>query len=500
LIPVKGEACSGGNTIPDSPASNHRRAAVGQEITRIDFTEEDFARFSGRLAAETALAERWLREGRFESEGHVGGFELEAWLLDRNAFPLPSNEAYLARLANPLVVPELSKFNVELNGTPQALGGRALRRLEEELSATWRHCLHVAHEMEGTLVMIGILPTVRERDLTLANISPLNRYSALNHEVLKRRGFRPLQLDIQAREHQRLTHEDVMLEAATTSFQVHLQAPAQDIVRLYNTSAILSAPMVALAANSPFLFGRHLWDETRVPLFEQAVDSGEPACASRRVTFGSGYLEGSPLQSFRENLDAYPVLLPIAYEDGEAQLRHVRLHNGTIWRWNRLLIGFDDNQRPHLRIEHRVMPAGPTIRDMIANAAVYLGATRFLSSLRCAPEDDLPFEQARANFYVAARDGLAADVAWLGGTHAKVSDVLLDEVLPMARQGLRQLGTDEDEVDLYLDVAAARVRCGQNGAGWQRAHAQRHGRDLFRLTADYLEHQRSAMPVHEWDV
>ena len=162
---------------------------MGQEITRIHFSEQDFLRFSARLQEETGLAERWLQEGRFESGAHVAGFELEAWLLDRNAFPLAGNEAYLARLANPLVVPELSRFNVELNGTPQALAGRALRRLEDELTGTWRHCLEVAHELEGTLIMIGILPTVRQRDLTLANISPLNRYHALNRQIMRALGL-----------------------------------------------------------------------------------------------------------------------------------------------------------------------------------------------------------------------------------------------------------------------------------------------------------------------
>ena len=471
---------------------------MGQEITRIHFSEQDFLRFSARLQEETGLAERWLQEGRFESRAHVAGFELEAWLLDRNAFPLAGNEAYLARLANPLVVPELSRFNVELNGTPQALAGRALRRLENELTGTWRHCLEVAHELEGTLIMIGILPTVRQRDLTLANISPLNRYHALNHEVLKRRGFRPLKLDIRGRDHLRLTHDDVMLEAATTSFQVHLQAPATEIARCYNASAILSAPMVALSANSPFLFGRQLWDETRIPLFEQAVDSGETRNGPRRVTFGSGYLEQGPAQCYRENVASYPVLLPIVFDEGPDALRHLRLHNGTVWRWNRLLIGFDQNHRPHLRVEHRVMPAGPTIRDMIANAAVYLGATRYLAGLSRAPEEDLAFDVARENFYCAAREGLEAQVRWLGAAPTKVAGVLLDEVLPMARQGLRRLRVDEEDIDLYLDVAAARVRTRQNGAQWQRGHAALHGGDLFRLTADYLEHQRSGMPVHEW--
>ena len=292
-----------------------------------------------------------------------------------------------------------------------------------------------------------------------------------------------------------------MLEAATTSFQVHLQAPAEDAVRYFNAAQILSAPMVALAANSPFLFEHRLWDETRIPLFEQAVGLGDEAAARmQRVTFGSGYLQDSPLECYRENVEHYPVLLPILFEDGAPQLRHLRLHNGTIWRWNRLLIGFDDAAVPHLRVEHRVMPAGPSIVDMISNAAVYLGASRFLAGLRRAPEADLAFTQARDNFYLAARSGLDAYIVWLDGREVEVRTLLLDEILHMAREGLLLLGADEDDIERYLSIAQMRVRTGQNGAAWQRAHAEKHACDFFRLTADYLEHQRSAMPVHEWPI
>ena len=473
---------------------------MGQEIAQTCFSPQDHARFARSLADETALLENWLREGRFRASGHIVGFELEAWLLDRNCFPLPSNEAYLAKLASPLVVPELSKFNVEINGTPQVLEADAFARMEAELTHTWRRCLEVAHELEGTLIMIGILPTVRERDLTLANISPLNRYYALNRQVLEHRCRAPLRIDIHGREHLELTHADVMLEAATTSFQVHLQAPAARIVRYLNAASILSGPLVALAANAPFLFGADLWDESRIPLFEQAVDSAEGTPGqARRVTFGEDYLHASALECFADNLARFTPLLPMRLDDGVQRLAHLRLHNGTIWRWNRLLIGFEGDA-PHLRIEQRAMPAGPSVRDMVANAAVYVGASRTLAQRVPAPENELPFAQARENFYRCARHGLSAQVRWLDGHERSAAALLSDEILPMAGDGLAALGIDARDIDTYLDVARARVRSGQNGAQWQRQHARKHGRDLFRLTADYLEHQRSAMPVHEWPV
>ena len=470
---------------------------MGQEIANIHFPPEAWNAFATRLTQETDLLCQALASGHFTTDAYVGGFELEAWLVDRNYFPAPDNEAYLAHLNHPLVVPELSKFNVELNGTPQALQGDALSRMEQELTQTWRHCLVKAHDLGNSLIMVGILPTVREADLCLANISPLNRYYALNAEVLKRRGGAPIRVTIEGADRLQLTHADVMLEAATTSFQVHLQVPVEEAVRYYNTSLIVSAPLVAASANSPYLFDHALWEETRIPLFEQAVDMGNgPA----RVTFGTGYLQNSIAECFEENLTDYDVLLPVQFDEAPARFNHLRLHNGTIWRWNRPLIGFDEAGKPHVRIEHRVMPAGPSILDQIANAAFYFGVARFLAGLGQAPEADLPFATARDNFYQAARLGLDAEVTWLDGQRVKLHALILDELLPMARQGLRWLGIDETESTRYLDVIRARVKGRQTGAAWQRAYTDRHGRDFFRLTAAYLENQRSGAPVHEWDI
>ncbi len=471
---------------------------MGKEIEQSTFSAEQTAQFVERVTKETGILDSLWAAGELSDTGYVGGFELEAWLLDHNFFPLPRNEDLLQRLASPLVVPELSRFNVELNGTPQPMCAGALRRLETELDQTWRHCLSVANELEATMMMVGILPTVREQDLSLDHMSDRNRYHALNREVLKIRGGEPLELNINGRESLSLTHNDVMLEAATTSFQIHLQTPAAEIARHMNASMILSAPLVALSANSPFLFGKSLWAETRIPLFEQSVETGSPEHPERsRVTFGSGYLPDNPVALFRENMQRYVPLLPTLF-DSHDELLHLRLHNGTIWRWNRLLVGIGAGGKPHMRIEHRAIPAGPTVVDMMANAAVYLGAVHFLARLRVPPESDLSFAQAKENFYRAARDGFDATVVWLDGRETGVRSLLSDEILHMAREGLVLLGIDEEEIERYIGIARARTASGQNGAAWQRAHAENCGRDFFRLTADYLAAQRSGAPVHEW--
>lgn len=473
---------------------------MGKEIGSDRFTADDFASFRRRLACETRHAHDAYARGEFADDGPVAGFELEAWLIGEDFFPVPRNMSFLARLASPLVVPELSRFNVEINGTPRPLRATALSQLEDELTATWQQCLRVARQESATLIAIGTLPTVRELDLSLANMSPFKRYATLNEQILMLRGGRPLVLDIAGIDTLRATHADVMLEAATTSFQVHLQAPASEAARTYNASLILAAPLVALAANSPFLFERALWHETRVPLFEQAVDCCDPGRPEHmRVTFGSGYLAADPTACFAENLSSYAVLLPVEAPGPAHAYAHLRLHNGTIWRWNRMLIGFDEKGAPHLRVEQRVMPAGPSVIDMIANAAFYYGAVRILARQAMAPESQLSFAVARDNFYRAARDGLQAQLVWLNGRRATAVELLERELLPIARAGLTELDLAAADIKRYLDVIAARLHSRQNGAAWQLAHYAKH-HDFFRLTADYLAHQRRLMPVHEWPI
>lgn len=473
---------------------------MGQEIDRVRFDPEAFARFRERARDEAARFGRLARSGGLSRAGFVVGFELEAWLVDHGLVPAPINERYLAALDDPLVVPELSRFNVELNGTPCALEADAFSRLARELEATWRRCLDVSHGMDAALVLIGILPTIRPRDLTLANVSSLRRYRALNQQILKLRGGRPIEIDIDGDEPLRRLHHDVMLEAATTSFQVHLQVPGDAAVRFYNASLIASAPVLAVGTNSPFLFGHRLWHETRVPLFEQAVATHAPGAAAedRRVTFGRGWVCESIAEHFEDAVERFPVLLPLLVDDDPSRFSHLRLHNGTLWHWNRPLIGFDPDGTVHVRIEHRVLPAGPSLLDMIANAAFYVGLASALATLARPPEVDLPFARARESFLAAARLGLGAELTWLDGKPRAVAPLVQDELLPMARQGLRMHGVGSGEIERWLGLVEARVRSGVTGSVWQRRWVERHGRDFQRLVADYLEHQRSRAPVHEW--
>jgi len=474
---------------------------MGQDVPSSRFNKQDFKAFERLLQQETEQLQQWFQDQVFASGELTAGFEMEAWLIDGAQHPAPVNEDFFSRCQSPMIVPELAKFNIEYNVKPQALHGPALSLLRSEINNTTRLCHDIARQMDIDVLMMGILPTLSEDDLTLANMSQTERFRALNEQVLRLRKGRPLHLAIQGAEHLRTSHFDVMLESAATSFQIHLQVPQQQAARYYNAACIVSAPLVAACANSPFFYGKDLWDETRIPLFEQSVSlqahDNSDCVALRRVTFGSGYMKESLFEAFAENLRCFPVLLP-AQLDTPEPLDHVRLHNGTIWRWNRPLIGFDAQGQPHLRIEQRVVPAGPTVADSIANAALYYGLVHMLATQAIPPESQLDFVATRDSFYKAARLGLRASIPWLNGQTGPVTRLLLEELIPLARQGLGAMDIDAADIDECLGIIEARVRSGRNGAGWQRAFVEKYGMDMAALTATYLDNQKKGVPVHEW--
>lgn len=469
---------------------------MGQEISNTRFKHYDFHRFDQLLQRELGMLRSWFREERFSSKRAIAGLELEAWLVDACCQPTPWNEQLIGLIGSPDIVPELSCFNVEFNVAPRPLFGDGIAALATELSETWSQSDLAAHQLGTSLVAIGILPTITDPMLSLTNMSKLHRYQAMNEQVLRLRQGRPIRLEIAGRETLVAEHRDVMLEAAATSLQLHLQVPMQQAVRYYNAAVVASALTVAVASNSPLLFGKLLWEETRIPVFEQAVDVGGGRHA--RVTFGSDYAHGTLEDIFRENREHYPVLLPLVMDDVSERLAHTRLQNGTIWRWNRPLIGFDDDGTPHLRVEHRVMPAGPTMVDMTANMALFYGLAENLAHESRPPESRLTFDAAHENFYRAARLGLDCEVWWLDRALVPMRELLLEEILPRAAQGLEHLEVDKLLAKELLAIIEARVRTGQTGAVWQRRFVERHGRDYAALTQAYRDRQRRNEPVHQW--
>jgi len=476
---------------------------MGEEIKYSRYNKSDYQQFTSHLKEETALVKSWFDTGRFSSSSLMAGYELEAWLIDDSGRPLAINESFLEKANNALLSPELAKFNVELNVEPGPLSHKVLSTFEKKLDKLWQQCSATALSLDANILGIGILPTLQDSDLTLKNISLMDRYKALNEQVLRQRNGVEIALNINGKDHLQVSHKDVMLEAAATSLQIHIQVPQDTAAHYYNASILLSAPMVAISANSPCLFGRRLWQETRIPVFEQAVPTGGYGGASsgpvHRVSFGSDYARGSLYECFQENLDHFPILLPAHYETAIEKVRHLRLHNGTIWRWNRPLIGFDEDQTPHLRIEHRACASAPSTIDNIANIAFYYGLVHYYATAEQPPDYAMPFADAKNNFYRAAQLGLKHKTSWLNKNTETFQRIILDRLLVEAETGLYKLGIDEHDSRRYLSIIEQRVEKNRTGSEWQLNFLNAHQDDRTLLTLNYLKNQISGQPVHEWD-
>lgn len=468
---------------------------MGEEISHEGFSAEDHAEFLQRLRQETDYLRDTLSSGGFSSAHPRAGFEIEAWLVDDQCRPAPVNKAFLETFDSPLASPELATFNIELNNTPRDLSGEVFGPFQAEMSSLLKRADEVAAGLDADLLLTGILPTATPDDFSTEFMSDMNRYRVLNEQVLEARQHRPLHFDIDGREPLELLDNSVMLESATTSFQLHLQSPAADAHHYYNAALIASAATVAIAANAPLFFGHLLWEETRIPVFEQSVNPGRQF--RQRVTFGSDYAYEHIAECFIENLEAYPTLLPELFETDTSAMRHLRLHNGVVWRWNRPLIGFDPDGTPHFRIEHRPLPAGPTLLDMLANACFFYGLAHSLME-RLRDGMALPaFDITKQNFYAAAKQGLSAEVDWLG-SRTPMQTLIGEQLVNLAQQGLDSLGVASDDYQPLLDIIADRNQSGCTGAHWQRHHLKTVDGDLHRLSCDYLQRQRSGSPVHLW--
>ncbi len=491
---------------------------MGFEITRERFDPTDYARFAARLRAGLAALQTLLARPHFGEGPASLGAELEVSLVDRDGRPLPVNRAVLTSTVDPRVTLEVDRFNLELNTRPGALAGRPFTTLAAELGDGLGELRRAAALHGGRVVTIGILPTLTADDLTPAALTDSARYRALSAAIRALR-HEPFAIRIGGDDPLELRSDDVTLQGANTSFQVHLRVAPDAFARTYNAAQIAVAPVLATAGNSPFFIGHRLWEETRVALFRQSVDErvdAEPEdWRPARVSFGHGWVRASAYELFAEGVALHPPLLPVCGdEDPRAAvaagrvptLHELRLHHGTIWHWNRPV--YDPADGGHLRIELRALPSGPTVADMVANAAFLVGLTLALASRVDALLAALTFGQARRNFYCAARDGLAAEILWPTDTSPSPQPVtaaaLATRLLPLAHAGLVGHGVDAAEADAWLDIIAARTTTGATGARWQRRTLDRLGAARPRAAAAaamlerYLAAAATGRPVHEW--
>ncbi|MEM7049433.1 MAG: CBS domain-containing protein [Acidobacteriota bacterium] len=475
---------------------------MGQHKVEETLDERRIQSFTGELLKDLEALDELIRQGAIESGVERMGLEQELFLIDRNGRPAPCGPELLAAVDDPRLTTELARFNLEANLPPKALGGSFLRELEDELTAILA-MIATAGEAQGVRPLLtGILPSLRLDDLGLHNMTPLPRYRQLNDALAASRGG-DFSVYIRGRDLLELRVEHVMFEAANTSLQLHLQSSADEIPHQYNLAQAITAPLLAAAVNSPVLFGRRLWHESRVALFESAVDARSRAERKRgkhpRVTFGSDWLHQSALELFRDTVARFPVILACdpKQSDGPPALAALNLHNGTVWRWNRICYGVADGVA-HLRIENRVLPAGPTVLDEVANAALFYGLMKAFQGTAREIPSRLAFDDARGNFIKAARLGPTAELVWLDGQRCSARELLLDELLPAADAGLEEIGVPAEERQRYLGTIEQRLLQDRTGARWLMEAFSQPGASAPALCRRLEQHQSSGEPIHRW--
>ena len=490
---------------------------MGRDIQAVKISDEDRRIYGERLRRSLEVLDRMLRERAFEEAPPQVGLEIELNLVDEQTAPSMRNAQVLDAITDPDWETELGQFNLEINVPPRQLAGDALADLERQIRAALNAADEKARATGSRLVMIGILPTLGEQHMSERALSDNARYRLLNEQIFAARGEH-MRIQIAGTE-QLLTYADsITPEAACTSAQLHLRVSPDAFASYWNAAQAIAGVQVAVAANSPFLFGRQLWHETRITLFQQATDS-RPQELKRhgvrpRVWFGERWIT-SVLDLFEENVEFFPALLPIcddedplaALERGATPgLGELSLHNGTIYRWNRPVYAAVDG-RPHLRVENRVLPAGPSVADVMANAAFYYGLLRSLAEEHEPVSSRMPFAAAAGNLRDASRYGLDARLFWPGLGEVPAAELVIRHLLPLARAGLRHWDVNLASADRLLGIIEQRCLTGQTGASWQIgmvAAFTRRGysrqRALSLMTERYIEHMHANEPVHAWPV
>lgn len=472
---------------------------------------------SRNLLIDLRALETMLRQGMIESEAWRIGAEQEVFLVDGDGSPSPAAPEVLRDLDDERFTPEIGRFNLEINLEPRRVGHGCLRHLEGELNERIGQVREAARRRRAHVVLAGILPSLRREDLDLAHMTPRPRYAALNQAILALRGG-DIEIRIAGPDKHEARYGSIMPSACNTGFHAHLQVAPADFARLYNAAQAAAAPVLATAVNSPLLFGQRLWHETRIALFGQSMDTRGPVDGKRqprRASFGSRWVERSVLEIFHEDALRSPVLLGGAVTEDAREalaagrvpdLTALRLHNSTIYRWNRPCYGIFEG-RPHLRIENRSLPSGPTPLDEVANLAFWLGLVVGIDGEYGDVRRQMSFADATRNFYAAARLGLDAHLSWWGGRRVAVPTLLLEELLPLARQGLASLGIEAAETGRYLDVVEQRVRTRRTGARWLldslshlKAAGGRSAAPFASLTHALIAHQAVGDPVHTWEL
>lgn len=491
-----------------------------QRVSKVT-DQKQMQKFVKALLKDVQALEHMLDNDMFDSGITRIGAEQEMAIVDKDTYKpnCIAMEALDKMKDYEWVETELAKFNLETNLTPRELKDSCFSDLHEENAAKLDKIQDVLNGMNTNIVLTGILPTLRKFDLELDNLTPKKRYKALMEAINEQLIGNSYELRLTGIDELLVKHDSPLLEACNTSFQIHLQVDPKEFVHVYNISQAVTAPVMAIAANSPIVFGRRLWHESRIALFQQSLDTRTTHDHMRerspRVSFGKNWLQESIMEIYKEDISRFRVLISSDVSEDSLEmlkngdipkLRALQVHNSTVYRWNRPCYGISDNGKPHLRIENRVIPSGPTVLDEVANACFWLGLTVGMADEIKDIRELMSFEDARDNFGKAARFGIDSKFTWFNDKKVTCVDLILNELLPIARRGLQKRNVAQKDIDLYLGIIQERAASHMNGARWQlRSYTElikKTNRDeaLTVLTAAIIKNQKSGIPVHKWEI
>lgn len=494
---------------------------MGEQKVSLAKDEKQLQAFVRRLLNDVRALEHMLDNDWFESDIVRIGAEQEMCLVENKTFkPAKVNMEVMKKMKKyKWLDTELAQFNLETNLTPYEFKGNALRQLENENLGYLKIIRETVKEMGAQVVLTGILPTLRKFDLDLDNLTPNPRYRGLMEAIHGQLLGNAFEVNLSGIDELHIRHDSPLLEACNTSFQVHLQVAPKDFICLYNIAQAITAPVMAISANSPIVFGKRLWHETRIALFQQALDTRTSHDHLRerspRVNFGNGWLDRSLLEIYREDITRFRVLMTADEEEESLEkikegivpkLKALQVHNSTVYRWNRPCYGISANGKPHLRIENRVLPAGPTVLDSTANAAFWLGLMVGMKKQCDDIRTQMSWEDVRDNFFKAARYGLDSKFTWFNDNKYTAAELIDKVLLPIAEEGLKERSINSADIDRYLGTIRDRVEAHSTGARWQlRAFSKlkntiTNDEAAAVMTACIVKNQEKETPIHKWEL
>lgn len=470
--------------------------------------------FTYHLLKDIETLDHMLKNDLFPHDDIRIGAEQELAIVDEKMKPTCKSLDILEKIESDLYTTELSLFNLEINLEPLLLKDGVFHKMHKRLKAHLSHLRERSKAMHVEYPLAGILPTIERQDFNVENITPFQRYIVLN-EILKRTKDENFKIRISGIDELTLKLDSILAESCNTSFQIHLQLKPDEFKEKYNWAQMISGPVLAACTNSPLLLGRELWAETRISLFQQTVDSRNSLYLLReqrpRVTFGEDWVHDCVSEIFKADVSHYPLLITADVEEESSEalsqgkppkLKALAMHNGNIYKWNRLCYGVSKG-KPHLRIENRYIPTGPTLIDEIANVAFWVGLMKAMpEEYRNLPEM-MNFKSVRQNFYKAAKHGLNSQFEWFDKTYS-AKDLLLKELIPMAEKGLKSCGITDDEISVFITIVRERVKKNKTGSEWMSKNYNRlkkhftKRRTAYFLTQQMLRNQKKDLPVYQW--